>query len=409
MEKRKLQIVFALSLICFITIVFFQLSWFNQSLETLKQNKRQAILNVLQAASSYLDPGDDLTVQIEKLISDPDLPGSSQEKLKTGLKEKIDKAFAYSDHYYRYEPVIIYGKRFLLTEKNSSYDYLAVPLQFSVSHGRPIQLAIQLYDTDISLVDFPLQLILPIIFILILFLLFVYLLKYSFDQYRYQKMQSDFTNSMLHELKTPVFSISLAVKSLMQRFSSQFDDKQSQYLNIIETETTRLKAHVESVLQQAILDNKPELSVIIEQVNLSKMLTEVILQCETIYAIRIKQDISIDQIILADPLHLRNILINLLDNAVKYSEQTADIRITLFVADNHCQLTISDHGIGISKNDLSHIFDKFYRVKRGDVHKINGFGLGLNYVKKIVDLHSWKITVQSEIGDGTTVRLEIPC
>ncbi|MFT5883747.1 MAG: two-component system phosphate regulon sensor histidine kinase PhoR [Arcticibacterium sp.] len=220
-------------------------------------------------------------------------------------------------------------------------------------------------------------------------------------------IKNDFINNMTHEFKTPISNISLAVEVMKDRQINQKNP--TKYLNIIRDENARLGSQVEKVLQMALLD-KGEVKLRQTEVNIHEIIEQVsqnlgvqIEQKEGTLDLHLNAD---NPEFAADEVHMTNIIYNLLDNANKYSNGKPEINVATANSENRIQILISDKGIGMSKEQVTKIFDKFYRVSTGNVHDVKGFGLGLSYVKKMVDLHHGKIMVTSMLGEGTTFELE---
>jgi len=230
-------------------------------------------------------------------------------------------------------------------------------------------------------------------------------------QKRLSEMKSDFVNNMTHELKTPISTISLASQMLNDTSIPASEKNYNRISDVIGEESKRLGYQVERVLQMAKFD-QGELKLQFEDVNLHEIIESVI----TNFVIQIdsKQGMIIpslhadNDLIYADPGHITNVLSNLLDNAVKYTPEKPEIFIETRNVNRNILIVIRDNGIGISKSNQRRIFDKFYRVSTGNVHNVKGFGLGLSYVKKIVEEHHGTISVESELGEGTVFTVSIP-
>jgi two-component system phosphate regulon sensor histidine kinase PhoR len=183
------------------------------------------------------------------------------------------------------------------------------------------------------------------------------------------------------------------------------------YLRIISDENKRLKGLVELVLQQAKMTDKT-IAFQKKEINIHEVITNAEENISFIMKRKggnIQMDFQAkDPIIFADNLHITNLIYNLLDNAVKYSPKLLDIKISTYDSEKELHIVVSDKGIGIDKSKIKHIFDKFYRIPTGNIHNIKGFGIGLSYVKQIVDLHKGKINVTSEVNKGTTFDITIP-
>ncbi|SDK41572.1 two-component system, OmpR family, phosphate regulon sensor histidine kinase PhoR [Catalinimonas alkaloidigena] len=225
---------------------------------------------------------------------------------------------------------------------------------------------------------------------------------------RLSEMKTDFINNLTHELKTPITNIGIA-SELMEHASDVA--KQQQYAGIITRENQRLRAQVERVLQMAALEQK-ELALDRTEVDLHAILGETLRSI----GVRVQQragqvlaDLNASRVrLVGDPLHLSNAFFNLLDNAEKYSPAAPQIAVTTQDYGHGVLVTIADQGRGIRKEDQPHIFEKFYRVPTGNTHDVKGFGLGLSYVKSIIDAHRGTITLDSDQGRGSRFELFFP-
>lgn len=246
---------------------------------------------------------------------------------------------------------------------------------------------------------------------LVLIVAFGLTLYVIFRQKRLSEMKSDFVNNMTHELKTPISTISLASQMLNDN-SIPFEKKNlGRISSIITEESTRLGFQVERVLQMAKFD-QGDLKMQFKEVHLHEIIESVIsnfaLQIENKQGMLIPSMHADNDCFLGDSVHLTNVVSNLLDNAVKYTNEKPEIFIETRNQGSQLVLAVRDNGIGISKNHQKRIFDKFYRVSTGNVHNVKGFGLGLSYVKKIVAEHKGNLQVESEPGIGTTFTLIFP-
>jgi two-component system phosphate regulon sensor histidine kinase PhoR len=226
-------------------------------------------------------------------------------------------------------------------------------------------------------------------------------------QYRLAEVKTDFINNMTHELKTPISTISLSAE-MMMRLPEISTEQVQKYASIIYKENKRLEHQVERVLNVAKLD-KDQVVLNKDQFDVNELLDEVKENFELHHlekggVIHIELT-AVNHIIQADAVHLTNVIYNLLENAVKYCESVPNITIQTRNEKQGIWIEIEDNGIGIKKENLSLIFDKFYRVPTGNLHNVKGFGLGLYYVKLIVDAHGGKVNVKSTPGKGTTFSL----
>lgn len=216
---------------------------------------------------------------------------------------------------------------------------------------------------------------------------------------------------MTHEFKTPISTVSLACEALQDKEISENMHIRERYLTIIKVENKRLAMQVEKVLQMATLD-KGEFNLKLSDVNVNQVIEEAV---SNIYMQVEKKGGSVEKVleagepmIQADELHLSNIIRNLLDNANKYSPFEPKITVRTEDKPNGISIKIIDKGIGLAKESLNKIFDKFYRVPTGNVHDFKGFGLGLAYVKTMVEAHGGSINVKSELNKGSMFELFFP-
>ena len=246
------------------------------------------------------------------------------------------------------------------------------------------------------------------------FVLFIVLIIYVYSvilllkQKQYTELQNDFINNMTHEFKTPLASILIASNYAKKQKEIIENPKLSKYIEIIINQSAKLNEHIENILTVAKSSNNSiELQKskveILKNLDLIKENIELKHQKEVVFKILFQKNYLIN----SDEFHFYNLLFNLLDNAVKYSIEKAVIEINCFETDKNYNLTISDNGPGIPEKDLPFVFDKFYRVARKNNKDIEGFGIGLAYVKKICELHNWKIKLSNKTI-GLLAVIEIP-
>lgn len=250
-----------------------------------------------------------------------------------------------------------------------------------------------------------------IVFILVIIFCFIYAIKVIIRQKALSKIKNDFINNMTHEFKTPLATVSLAVEALQDPELSTHDKFRTRYLGIIKDENKRLVTQVEKVLQAAALDKK-DFQLKIESINLTQLLESnlehISLQVENRGGKINFVNKLLNGEIEGDAFHLTHIINNLLDNANKYSKENPAIRVEAWEESDRVLVNIQDQGIGMNKDALKKIFDKFYRVPTGNVHDVKGFGLGLSYVKTMLEAHKGEIHVQSEPGKGSTFTINLP-
>lgn len=252
------------------------------------------------------------------------------------------------------------------------------------------------------------------IFTFILLIVFLYTIILAFRQKRLTEMKNDFINNMTHELKTPISSLSLAGQMLGDASVRKSDTMMRHIAEVINDDTKRLRFMVEKVLQMSLYYNqKSVLNLVALDANkvIAAAAHSVKLRVEKVGG-RIELDLAAGRsLVKVDEMHFANLITNLLDNAVKYRSEEHPLILKIATEDlphNKLQITVTDTGIGIRKDDLRKIFDKFFRVSTGDRHDVKGFGLGLAYVKKMVEEFGGEITAESEFGRGTTFTLTLP-
>jgi two-component system phosphate regulon sensor histidine kinase PhoR len=249
------------------------------------------------------------------------------------------------------------------------------------------------------------------VLILVILCCFYFSIATILRQKKLSDVKNDFINNMTHEFKTPISTISLACEVLQEEAVNKNPTQMNRYLHIIRDENKRLGLQVEKVLQAAMLD-RGEVKLKLTQVNMHEVIDHVLhnigVQIEKREG---KVDLCLEAeqtVIEADEVHITNIIHNLLDNANKYSLESPQISIDTRSLPEGISIRITDKGIGMSKEALSRIFDRFYRIPTGNVHNVKGFGLGLSYVKTILQGHNGKIQVESEPGKGSTFEVFLP-
>lgn len=249
------------------------------------------------------------------------------------------------------------------------------------------------------------------IFIVIVIISFWYTVVTMFRQKRLSEMKTDFVNNMTHEFKTPISTISLASEMLLRPNVFESGDKTQKYANIIYDENARLQNQVEQVLQISILD-KGDMKIKPKEMDIHKVIRNV----SDNFRLGLKEQkgkIKIElnakpSIIVADRVHVMNIISNLLDNAKKYSAKNPEISISTKSVKEGVIITVTDNGVGISAEHQKQIFKKLFRVPTGNIHDVKGFGIGLYYVKTMIEAHGGTIKVKSGLGNGSSFELFLP-
>jgi two-component system phosphate regulon sensor histidine kinase PhoR len=267
------------------------------------------------------------------------------------------------------------------------------------------------YDQMMILRSLGWMIIGSIIFTIIIISAFGLTIQAMLNQKKISEIKSDFINNMTHELKTPLATISLAVDAIGNEKVMSNRDKISYFSGIIKEENKRMNKQVESILQSALIE-KNEITLNLQPIDVHQVIQSTVDNLQLQLAnkdarVELQLD-AVQPVIKADEVHFSNVIFNLLDNAIKYSRQQLDIKISTFNTRKTVVISIADNGIGMSRDTVSRIFEKFYRAHTGNVHNVKGFGLGLSYVKAIIDAHHGKIRVESTLGKGSKFTMEFP-
>ncbi len=261
------------------------------------------------------------------------------------------------------------------------------------------------------LTEMSLWLILSLIFMLIITGTFIYTIFNMLRQKKISEMKNDFINNITHEFKTPISTISLASEVLLNLDKGVSDRRIKKYSKIIYDENHRMRSQVEMVLNMAVMDRE-EIKLTKNPFNFHEIIkssVENLLLDENNKKIQLHFDLkALNDEIFGDSLHLRNVVNNIVDNAIKYSGTHPEIRIKTENINGGLHFSVTDNGIGISKEAQKKIFEKFYRVPTGNKHDVKGFGLGLYYVSKMIRAHGGDITVDSTPNKGTQFSVYIP-
>lgn len=252
-----------------------------------------------------------------------------------------------------------------------------------------------------------------ILFTVILLVTFIIMIFITFRQKRLSEMKSDFINNMTHELKTPVSTISLAAQMLKDQSVTKSPEVFKHISGVINDETERLSFQVEKVLQMSLFE-KQKTTLKFKELDAN----DIVVTVANTFQLKVEKfgghlDIDLqatESTINADKMHFTNVLFNLLDNAVKYRREDVNLELMIrtWNANNKLYISVEDNGIGIKKENVRKIFERFYRVSTGNRHDVKGFGLGLAYVKKIVENHRGTIKAESDLDKGTKFIICLP-
>ena len=293
--------------------------------------------------------------------------------------------------------------------KESPYRYSFQPIGVVSSNQFFVILAFP--RSPFPQVDSILYLYMSLFLVVVIAVLFLISVRTVANQRRLDKMKNEFISNMTHEIKTPLSTISLACEMLQDNTVAQDVDSRANFVGIIADENARMRLLVETILQSSKMSNsnyhlnptEVDVNKLVEHVSKSFRLT--------LEGRGGQMETHLDaapSTLFADELHLTNLIYNLVDNGIKYSTGAPHIIVSTSRNHHHFLISVQDHGIGIPKADQKHVFEKFYRVSTGNVHNVKGFGIGLNYVAQVVRLHHGSISLESEVGKGSTFTVSLP-
>ncbi|HMP98645.1 MAG TPA: HAMP domain-containing sensor histidine kinase [Cyclobacteriaceae bacterium] len=415
-NRKKLRLLIVLATLSILGISITQIYWvkqafnlkeaqFNRDVNLALFNVAQQIFSINNTPSPSNNPTKQITTNYFQVMVNSEIDANLLEFL---LKTEFEKRnilvdFEYGIYDCSHEK-LIYGSYISMTgaPDKSTPSKLPIPPQqdyyFTVYF--PSKNAQLIYSTDIWSFST------IVLFLVISF--FAYMLIVILKQKRLSEVQRDFINNMTHEFKTPISTIALSAEVLKDPKTLQDPQRLINYVSIIETENLRMKNQVERVLQIASSD-KEDIELKLEKTDIHQLLIAIIQNTKertSLENITINYELKAkNHKLMADRLHLTNIIYNLLDNALKYCSKNPEIHIQTENQNGLLYLHITDNGIGIEQKEQQKIFNKFYRVSQGNRHDVKGFGLGLSYVKRMIEAHKGKITLRSNPGKGSTFTL----
>lgn len=334
------------------------------------------------------------------------------------LKELINKYSKYHllDSVYSYGLVISGNNKIIYTVNGfvPSYESLAYKVCLScIWQEEYIHISVYYPNKEKNIFGKQIiWIVLSVFFLVVIMGALVFVIVGHVKQKKITEIRNDFVNNMTHELKTPLSTISVAAEVLMKApFDEDNSKRLKKYSKVISEENQRMKKLVDKVLSLATLD-RGMLTLEKEEININQAICMMIENfCFEAFNNNVSLDFKLhakNSIIEADKIHFRNILINLVDNAIKYSEGQPHIVVETENIKGFCKISITDNGKGIPRDSLKKVFDKFYRVPCGNIHNVKGFGLGLYYVKTMVEAHNGQIEINSAVNQGTSVSVFFP-
>lgn len=435
--KKTFPVITILITISLLGLIFFQVLW----LKSVKQYREQQLKdNVIKAAgaagqrlseekSNFLFPGkNDMLINTDRLHPEfrkhSVIQRFSKEEIKNIVKDELsrkglaDVPFEFAvtegtltgdqtetENFFKFmadSANNVSQTVILRPESGSSLENL-VPEEYLV--------IIVPHQNSIVLKELTWVIIGAVIFTLIIITAFFLTIRTLLRQKKLGEIKSDFINNMTHEFKTPLATISLAVDALKNDRVAGDKEKTEYFTGIIKEENKRMNKQVETILQAALLD-KQKVQLNLKKVHAHEYIDNAVKNISLPVNERggqliVKAEAAKD-IIMADDVHFTNFINNLLDNALKYSTEHPVIKLTTSNTGHLLKIKIEDNGIGMNKETLHRIFEKFYRAHTGNVHNVKGFGLGLSYVKTMVEAHKGTIKAESTLGKGSTFTLTFP-
>jgi two-component system phosphate regulon sensor histidine kinase PhoR len=436
--KKIFPVITVLIFLSLLGIIFFQILWIKGSLLSGEQKFRdhvamatyQASVDLMSEKGNFipLNKKGGFIFPSEGLQRDIFRPTVSQRYSKDEIREIIRKAFE-KQNLEKIPFEFAIGSTSLVVEEMQSDNFVRV--YNDSANNKPVVVPLEPSPGSLSeglSADEVLILIVPhvksfvwqsmswfivgaIVFTIIIICAFFITVRALIKQKKLSEIKSDFINNMTHEFKTPLATISLAVDALKNEKVINDREKMNYFTGIIKEENKRMNKQVETILQAALLD-KQEVQLNLKKLHAHDLITSALnnihLQVEEKHG---RLDVhfgAADDLLMADDVHFTNLVSNLLDNAVKYSGDNLLIKISTQNAGHTFKIKIEDNGIGMNKETLGRIFEKFYRAHTGNLHNVKGFGLGLSYVKTMVEAHKGTIKAESVVGKGTSFLLSFP-
>ena len=432
--KKIFPIITILVFLSLIGLIFFQYLWIKQMLAD-KEHQFEGYLSIVTATA-----GMDLVEQKGNLSPFDNKKNNDLSPLngfpltithkfsRDEISSKIQNAFAIhgikeTPFEFAVTPISMIGEQIVSdnfarlyqdTAKNKSIVYPLISPSGSISEGvSPEELLVIVIPDFKSIVwkQMSWMIIGSVLFTILIFVAFFVTLKALLKQKKLSEIKSDFINNMTHEFKTPLATISLAVDALKNEKVMNDRTKTEYFSGIIKEENKRMNKQVETILQAAMLD-KQQIQLNLKTLHAHDLINTAVNNMKLpVEEKQGKLEVSLEatnDVIVADEVHFTNLVNNLLDNAVKYSKDGLIIKLCTQNIGNHFRIKIEDNGIGMNKETLHRIFEKFYRAHTGNLHNVKGFGLGLSYVKTMVTAHHGKIKAESTLGKGSCFIIDMP-
>jgi two-component system phosphate regulon sensor histidine kinase PhoR len=421
MNKRRVRLFTGIAVIALLGIMVTQGLWVKDAFETRQEQFNQRVKVALKSVSTQI-----LDAQIDSASTYMLTPCDTNFLRNKTVDEIIDPFLLDSLMILEFSNMTIAEEFYYGVYNNRDSIFIMGPWQgYESKLSQSIhQVSLScIYKEDVFMltVYFPLEerkmfsqmvllIILSLLFLFILSLSFYMIIKLMFRQKRLSEIKTDFINNMTHEFKTPIATISLSSEMLLKSDVNEFPYKTKRYAAVIYDENARLQKQVEQVLQLSVLE-KGTFDLKKKDIDIHKVIRKMASHFNVAAKNKggqITPQLEADNhYIHADKTHISNIIANLIDNALKYTPENPEIIIHTQSTNGSMLISVRDNGIGISAENQKHIFKKLYRVPTGNIHDVKGFGLGLFYVKTMVEAHKGNIKLESTLNQGTTITIEL--
>ncbi len=418
--KRVFPLIVVLISLSVLGIIFIQMSWIKNAIDLRKQQHDQDVEHgINQIRESFYDRfavKNGLTFNDENsrmyYMKDFSANLLTEEEIRQIINQSLHRANVHN----KYDYVIMdIFRNTIRNSKGFKNEYIpnAINTQITTENS-PYKETLLLYfyeDNNYVLHQLGWVIAASILFTMVIISAFWLTVRTMFTQKKLSEIKSDFINNMTHELKTPLATISLAIDALTNEKVIHDTSKIKYYSGMIKEENKRMNKQVEKILQAARIERQ-EISLNLQQLDVHEIIRKVAdnleLQIQEKHGRLALSLTAQNQIINADEVHFSNIIFNLLDNAIKYSNESPRIEVETLMNGNALLIKVKDNGIGMNKETQNRIFEKFYRAHTGNIHNVKGFGLGLSYVKAMVEAHNGKIKVESVVGKGSIFTITLP-
>ncbi len=422
MSSRTIRLFTIFSTVVFLSVMVVQYYWYRQAYKLEDQDFDQRVTSALRVVTKRMlrfnnNPNNVVLKPVERVSSNYYTVQINDVINPTVLEEFLRQEFIRHDVQTNFEYGIYdcqknsiqYGGFVCVSHKCDSTS--SVKYEFPEIPGHNYYFGVYFTEKRTYLLNQTGFLLGSTAALMVVMLFFAYALWVIFKQKRLSEIQTDFINNMTHEFKTPISTISIASEVLTKPEIVNSPERLLNYATIIRNEVNRLRKHVDAVLQIAKLGEGSQ-EICHETVDIHEVIHELIHNQQPVLkdknaALTLHLHAT-DSCVRGDRMHLTNIMHNLLDNSLKYCETAPMVEIKTQNKGGNLWIEVSDNGLGVSEKDQKLVFNKFYRVPTGNVHNVKGFGLGLYYVKQMVEAHQGKISLKSTLGKGSTFKIIIP-